>query len=149
MNTSSSLQSSRSIPINENTPLLVPITPNANRQDGSLSTGVSPTIKGFRLLKRASLGDLTPSLGNQAGFLLLATTPPAAAALNRVRSANRTTTIASSNDEVNRAERGEETPSRGSVDLPPPTHTARTVSPSGEERRKRRGSDSSPLRRGG
>ena len=85
--------------LSERTPLLIPI--NGSTETGTLQTtppGVlnpgSGSLKG-RLLKRTSTGDFAPTLGlsSQAGFLLMATTPPSSAtgmlASRRERSASR------------------------------------------------------------
>ncbi|ORX37569.1 magnesium transporter NIPA-domain-containing protein [Kockovaella imperatae] len=67
--------------LNERTPLLVPIA-----SPETLANGLSPGEGGvaslgrIKLVKKTSTGDFTPTLGlsSQAGFLLMATTPPSA-----------------------------------------------------------------------
>lgn len=65
-------------PVGEETPLLLPVTVN---------NATFP--RRIKLHKRQSNSNLTPSMGSQAGFLLLATTPPAGAPLRRERSTSR------------------------------------------------------------
>lgn len=62
--------------LSERTPLLIPVA--VSPESANLpALGGSGSYKG-RLLKRTSTGDFTPHLGlsSQAGFLLMATTPP-------------------------------------------------------------------------
>lgn len=82
--------------LSERTPLLIPVTESPQTGIHTAQAGVgSPALKG-RLMKRTSTGDFTPHLGisSQAGFLLMATTPPSAVppgllAGRRERSASR------------------------------------------------------------
>ena len=87
------------LPTGERTPLLIPIaqSPETIRQftDSTTPSSAPGTLPKLRLVKRTSTSDFTPTLGinSQAGFLLMATTPPTTSAPNlmarRDRSASR------------------------------------------------------------
>lgn len=82
--------------LSERTPLLIPVPGSQGRYPAAAA--LPPATVGSltgRLLKRTSTGDFAPTLGlsSQAGFLLMATTPPSAVqagAIRRDRSGSRT-----------------------------------------------------------
>jgi len=118
--------------LTERTPLLIPVT---ETPEGTIPipysalSSISPPASGSgivkgRLLKRTSTSDFTPTLGisSQAGFLLMATTPPTAGfpsqAIRRGRSSSRSQVPVIADTEhgsgMDRAERGERmSPERG------------------------------------
>jgi hypothetical protein len=79
--------------VDEHTPLLVPATPRRDSVEQDVPAFSAGSLGRLRLTKRTSTGDFTPTLGisSQAGFLLMATTPPSGQAAfgNRARSMSR------------------------------------------------------------
>ncbi|GFZ48149.1 hypothetical protein JCM24511_05897 [Saitozyma sp. JCM 24511] len=79
--------------VDEHTPLLVPATPRRDSVEQDVPAFSAGSLGRLRLIKRTSTGDFTPTLGisSQAGFLLMATTPPSGQAAfgNRARSMSR------------------------------------------------------------
>jgi hypothetical protein len=77
----------------EHTPLLFPVSANTRDQNPLLrrttSNALPPQI---RVIRKTSNADLTSTLGinTQAGFLLMATTPPPGSHMNRPRQDGRT-----------------------------------------------------------
>jgi hypothetical protein len=79
--------------VDEHTPLFVPATPRRDSVEQDVPAFSAGSLGRLRLTKRTSTGDFTPTLGisSQAGFLLMATTPPSGQAAfgNRARSMSR------------------------------------------------------------
>ncbi|KAK4689887.1 magnesium transporter, partial [Tremellales sp. Uapishka_1] len=76
--------------VDEDTPLLIPISANPLARIPSSLPATSPAaLSRIKLAKRTSTGNLGIGLNSQAGFLLMATTPPATAVLGSMTAMKR------------------------------------------------------------